>query len=154
MTRQLKDGTIVPDTEIIDEVVKEYENLDEDAEMGGDYNEDQDDEDDFNALDDEEGEDEEDDNNDNGMEEIDPQILKMQERIKFLKHRCIGSLGNQLFEKALSSLQANIQKSADEIREILIKILGEESIGYWAILDQIVLFEGILDEMSTNDGNE
>lgn len=72
MTRQLKDGTIVPDTEIIDEVVKEYENLDEDAEMGGDYNEDQDDEDDFNALDDEDGEDEEDDNNDNGMEEIDP----------------------------------------------------------------------------------
>ena len=83
----------MPDTEVIDEVVKEYENLDEDADLGGEYNEDQDDEDDYNGLDDEDGDDDE-DNNDNGMEEIDPQILKMQERIKFLKHRCIASLGN------------------------------------------------------------
>ena len=30
MTRQLKDGTIVPDTEVIDEAVKEYENLEDD----------------------------------------------------------------------------------------------------------------------------
>ena len=29
MTRQLKDGTIVPDTEVIEEVVKEFENQEE-----------------------------------------------------------------------------------------------------------------------------
>jgi len=34
---------------------------------------------------------------------------------------------------------------------MLIKILGEESIGFWAIFDQIVFFEGMLDEISTNE---
>lgn len=45
---------------------------------------------------------------------------------------------------------ANQSKSGDEIREQLIKILGEESIGFWAIMDQIYFYEGILDEISTN----
>lgn len=39
MTRQLKDGTIVPDSEVIEEVVKEFENQD-DAEQ--EYEEDED----------------------------------------------------------------------------------------------------------------
>lgn len=50
--------------------------------------------------DNEDDEDDDDDGMDNGLEEIDPQVLKLQERIKFLRHRCISSLGNQMFEKA------------------------------------------------------
>lgn len=151
MTKQLKDGTIVPDTEVIDEVVREYENQEEDEEDFGDSVED-DDEDELDGLEDDDDDDEDDDDGmDNGMEEIDPQVLKLQERIKFLRHRCVASLGNQIFEKAIESLKANYNKNADENREMLIKILGEESIGFWAILDQIIFFEGVLDEISTND---
>ncbi|CDW78132.1 protein kinase domain containing protein [Stylonychia lemnae] len=154
MTRVLKDGTVVPDPEIIDEVVKEYENQEEDEEEdpGQDEFNGEDDEDELGGLDeDEENEDDEDDGMDNGLEQVDPQILKIRERIKFLRHRCMASLGNQLFEKALNSLKSNYNKSADENREMLIKILGEESIGFWAIFDQIVFFEGMLDEISTNE---
>lgn len=79
--------------------------------------------------------------------------MKLQERIKFLRHRCISSLGNQIFEKAYNAYKSNSQRSADEIREILIKILGEESIGFWAIMDQIMFFEGILEEISTMDSS-
>jgi hypothetical protein len=35
----------------------------------------------------------------------------------------------------------------------LVKILGEESIGFWAILDQIFFFEGILAEVSTAESS-
>lgn len=74
MTRQLKDGTIVPDTEVIDEVVKEYEGLEDEE----DPTQDDEDEEDNDGLDDEEdNEDEDDDGMDNGLEEIDPQILKL-----------------------------------------------------------------------------
>lgn len=40
------------------------------------------------------------------------------------------------------------------MREQLIKVLGEESIGFWAILDQIYSFEGILAEVSTMESNQ
>lgn len=64
----------------------------------------EDEEDEGQDLEDDEAE--EDDGMDNGMEELDPQVLKLQERIKFLKHRCVASLGNNLFEKALLALKS------------------------------------------------
>jgi hypothetical protein len=70
-----------------------------------------------------------------------------------LRHRCVSSLGNQIFEKAYNTYKSISNKGADEIREQLIKILGEESIGFWAIMDQIMFFEGILEEISTVDSS-
>ena len=39
--------------------------------------------------------------------------------------------------------------TAEEKREGLIQILGEDWIGFWAILDQILFYEGMIDELST-----
>lgn len=157
MSRKLvtrNNGTIEADDEIIDEVVKEFENQEEDDDDDEDMNkllgEDEDEDDEFYDGLNEDGGDDDDDGMDAGMEELDPQILKIQERVKFLKHRCVSSLGNNLFDKAFGYLKANNHKNADEIREQLIKLLGEESIGFWAILDQILFFESILDDISTN----
>jgi hypothetical protein len=164
LTKSFKDGTIggaagitgMDGGEIIiEEVVKEYENQEPDEDENVDLNED-DDEDsthDENAEDNGENDEDDDDGMDNGMEEIDPQVLKLQERVKFLRHRCVSSLGNQIFEKAYHTYKSIADKSADEIREQLIKILGEESIGFWAIMDQIMFFENILDEISTVDSS-
>lgn len=99
-----KEGTLVPE-DVIDEVVKEYENQEDDLE---EEDKGEDEEDNFISELNEEDEDEEDedDNNELGLEEVDPQVLKLQERIKFLRHRCIASLGNNIFEKAYALLRA------------------------------------------------
>ena len=97
-------------------------------------------------------EDEEDDNMDNGIKnKTDPQILKLQDRIKFFRHRCVASLGNNIYEKAYDYLkESNAEGStAEEKREGLIQVLGEEWIGFWAILDQILFYEGMIDELNT-----
>ena len=39
--------------------------------------------------------------------------------------------------------------TAEEQREGLIQVLGEEWIGFWAILDQILFYEGMIDELNT-----
>jgi len=100
---------------------------------------DQDDDEDEQDLaipnEDNEDDDDEDDGMDNGLEEVDPQVLKLQERIKFLRHRCVSSLGNQIFDKAYTVYKQISDRSGEEIREQLIRILGEESIGFWAIMD-------------------
>jgi hypothetical protein len=47
------------------------------------------------------------------------------------------SLGNNIYEKAYEFLKESNSEGSDsmEKREGLIKILGEEWIGFWAILD-------------------
>lgn len=37
----------------------------------------------------------------------------------------------------------------EDRRSGLIKIMGEESIGFWAILDQILFFEDLIEEITT-----
>lgn len=91
--------------DVIDEVVKEYENQEVDEEEGAGEAEDEDSAGELPAEENGEEDDEEDDGMDNGLEEVDPQVLKLQERIKFLRHRCVSSLGNQIFEKAYSTYQ-------------------------------------------------
>ena len=92
-------------TYVIEEVVKEYENLEDEGEE--EFYNDQDEEDDLQGFqDDEEDEDDNDDNNENGLEEVDPQVLKCQERIKYLRHKCVGSLGNNLYEKAFAAFKS------------------------------------------------
>lgn len=38
-------------------------------------------------------------------EQSDPQIIKLKDRIKFFRHRCVASLGNNMFEKAYDYLK-------------------------------------------------
>jgi hypothetical protein len=61
------------------------------------------------------------------------------------------SLGNNIYEKAYEFLKESNSEGSDsmEKREGLIKILGEEWIGFWAILDQILFYEGMIDELNT-----
>lgn len=78
-------------------MVREYENQEIDEE---EMPVEQDDEEDESPLefvggdDNGDDDDDEDDGMENGLEEVDPQVLKLQERIKFLRHRCVSSLGN------------------------------------------------------------
>jgi hypothetical protein len=75
-----KEGaTAIQEQDVIDEVVKEYENQEIDEEEMPVDNDD-DDEDSQNELingEENEDEDEDDDGMDNGLEEVDPQILKL-----------------------------------------------------------------------------
>ena len=88
---------------------------------------------------------------DNGINnQSDPQIIKLKDRIKFFRHRCVASLGNNMYEKAYDYLkEVNSEgATAEEKREGLIQILGEDWIGFWAILDHILFYEGMVDELS------
>ena len=114
------------------------------------------------GYDDEDDDDMQDDDDDDMMgngivNTTDPQILKLQDRIKFFRHRCVASLGNNMYERAYEFLKESGSEgaSAVENREGLIQILGEDSIGFWAILDQILFYEGMVDELSTiNTSND
>ena len=73
---------------------------------------------------------------------------KVKEKIKTLTQyplhsRCEAGLGNSYFQRAYSYLQI-AKGTQDETRSALIEILGENNIGYWAILDQLVFLEQYL----------
>lgn len=77
-------------------------------------------------------------------------MLKLKDRIKLFRHRCVSSLGYNMFERAYDFLKQAVAKhvSTEERRSGLIKIMGEESIGFWAILDQILFFEDLIEEIT------
>ena len=79
----------------------------------------------------------------------DPQVLKLTDKIRLYKHRCVASLGYNLYEKAFDFLKQTTQQGGgtQDKRQGLINILGEESIGFWAILDQILFYEGLVEEL-------
>lgn len=56
-----------------------------------------------------------------------------------------------MYERAYDFLKENNSEgaTAEQNREGLIQILGEDWIGFWAILDQIMFYEGMVDELST-----
>lgn len=69
---------------------------------------------------------------------------KIRDRVKLLRHRCDAGLGNQLFERAYTTLKQTAGQSNGEIRRALIGVLGEQNIGYWALLDQLSFMEQTL----------
>jgi len=56
-----------------------------------------------------------------------------------------------MYDRAYDYLKESESEGAraEEKREGLIQILGEDWIGFWAILDQILFYEGMIDELST-----
>lgn len=66
---------------------------------------------------------------------------KLNERIKLLKHRCEAGIGNILFEKAYNLIREERDQDPDAVRRALVKVMGEENIGFYAIIDQILYLE-------------
>ena len=63
----------------------------------------------------------------------------------------MSSLGNNLYERAIDFLkqQVELNTGTDERRNGLIQIVGEESIGLWNILDQILFYEDLVREIQS-----
>ena len=83
----------------------------------------------------------------------------LDERIAFFKNRCINSLGQKLFNKAYDylknvNLYNNTNKNIIEpitIREHLVNLFGKNNIGFWQLIDQILLLENIKNGNSNNN---
>ena len=73
----------------------------------------------------------------------------LNDRINYFKNKCINNLKEDKYLEAYNYLvKIKINNHSEinnrEIREHLIKILGKENIGYWHLIDQILLFESLL----------
>ena len=75
--------------------------------------------------------------------------LIINKRINFFKERCLKSVGSNLYNKAyeyLKNARKNKFTDNNQIREHLSNTFGKNNIGYWQLIDQILLLEDILDE--------
>ncbi len=77
----------------------------------------------------------------------------LNERINYFKNKCIESLGKKIFIDAYNYVaknKRNKNKNNDinnrEIRENLMNMFGKDSIGYWHLIDQILMLEDILND--------
>ena len=101
------------------------------------------------------------DNNDNNIEfknNIDIKVnnvgmnnkeIILNERINYFKNKCKESLGEKIFFNAYNYLSGakkskNMEVNNREIRENLINIFGKDNIGYWQLIEQILILEDIL----------
>ena len=72
----------------------------------------------------------------------------LNKRIDFFKERCLKSLGENFYNKAynyLKEARKNNFPNNDKIREYLSNNFGKNNIGYWQLIDQILLLEDILE---------
>ena len=68
-------------------------------------------------------------------------------RIKYFKERCIKALGNNFYNKAyiyLKKMRKNNSINNDIKREYLSDTFGKNNIGYWQLIEQILILEDIL----------
>ena len=68
-------------------------------------------------------------------------------RIKYFKERCIKALGNNFYNKAyiyLKKMRINNSINNDIKREYLSDTFGKNNIGYWQLIEQILILEDIL----------
>ena len=99
-----------------------------------------------------------DSNNDNFYNSDSEMIINsknkiLTERINYFKNKCIESLGKKIFIDAYNYVaknKKNKNKNNDinnrEIRENLMNMFGKDSIGYWHLIDQILMLEEILND--------
>ena len=83
--------------------------------------------------------------------------MKIQDRIKLLRHRCEAGLGNNIFEKAYSHLKNKgdqMSQKTDELRKALVEILGEDMIGFWHLIDSLLNYEDLLKNISNRISNQ
>ncbi|CAG9312240.1 unnamed protein product [Blepharisma stoltei] len=77
-------------------------------------------------------------------EELPSWHSKLREKLKLLQHKCEAGIGHQLYERSLNLLKEMSGHNNDAIRSALIELLGINNIGYWVILDQIIVIESSL----------
>ena len=82
----------------------------------------------------------------------DPNNIIMK-RIDFYKNRCINIIGKKVFAKAYDKLKKdkqNIKKNNENsdynLREELTSILGKNNIGFWQMINQILILEDLLNK--------
>ena len=74
------------------------------------------------------------------------------ERIDFYKNRCINIIGKKVFQRAYDIIKTDKQnkianKKIDyNIREKLMNILGKSNIGFWQMINQILMLEDLLNK--------
>ena len=74
------------------------------------------------------------------------------ERIDFYKNRCINIIGKKIFQRAYDFLKTDKlnkkkKKKIDyNIREKLMNILGKNNIGFWQMINQVLLLEDLLNK--------
>ena len=76
------------------------------------------------------------------------ELNRLNERIKLLRHRGEAGIGSSLFEQAYAILRGHEKQgskapSGDAVRKELCELLGEENIGFWAIVSQVLFLENI-----------
>ena len=102
----------------------------------------------LDILEDQQNSDEEIDENIN-REKMSDKSYIINKRINFFKERCLKSLGNNFYNKAYNYLKndrKNNFSNKDKIREHLTNTFGKNNIGYWQLIDQILLLEEILEK--------
>ena len=66
----------------------------------------------------------------------------MNDRMKLLRHRCEAGLGKNLFEKGYEIVrERGSSMKGEELRKVMIDLLGEENVGYWHLMDQLLCVE-------------
>ena len=74
------------------------------------------------------------------------------ERIDFYKNRCINIIGKKVFQRAYDIIKTDKQnkianKKIDyNIREKLMNILGKSNIGFWQMINQVLMLEDLLNK--------
>ena len=74
------------------------------------------------------------------------------ERIDFYKNRCINIIGKKIFQRAYDFLKTDkLNKIANKkidynIREKLMNILGKNNIGFWQMINQVLILEDLLNK--------
>ena len=74
------------------------------------------------------------------------------ERIDFYKNRCINIIGKKVFQRAYEFLKSDKQnkiankKIEYNVREKLMNILGKNNIGFWQIINQVLMLEDLLNK--------
>ena len=72
------------------------------------------------------------------------------ERIDFYKNRCINIIGKKVFQRAYEFLKSDKQnkiankKIEYNVREKLMNILGKNNIGFWQMINQVLMLEDLL----------
>lgn len=68
-------------------------------------------------------------------------VKKLKEKIKILQHRCETGLGKGMSDSAYKYLKEHKDDRPDELRVAMNEMLSDGNIGYWHLLEQILLFE-------------
>lgn len=75
----------------------------------------------------------------------------LSERINYFKKKCNESLGEKIFLDAYNYLSKvkknkNVNVNNLEIRENLMNMFGRDNIGFWQLIEQILILEDILND--------